>query len=71
MAPTSKITKADVVARMRFAGIRPAVIYAYERTGLLVDEASYKKLSPHDRREYDAAFDEYEARQKRAAKRNV
>lgn len=64
MGRKSNTMKRDVCAAMRAAGIRPEVIYAYEQTGPLVDEASYKKLSPRDRREYDAAFDEYVAKTK-------
>ena len=52
--------KQEVLAAMREAGIRPEVIYAYEKTGFLLTEEGYKSLSPQDRAEYDAAFDEYE-----------
>jgi hypothetical protein len=48
-----------MVAAMRAAGIPPHLIYAYERTGLLLMEESYKNLSPEDKAEYDAAIDEY------------
>ena len=59
MSSRSKKVMRDVVAAMRSAGIRPELIYAYERTGLLLDEAGYKNLSPEDKAEYDAAIDEY------------
>jgi DNA-binding Lrp family transcriptional regulator len=59
MISRSKKVMGDVIAAMRSAGIRPEVIYAYERTGFLVDEEGYKKLSAEDRADYDAAIDEY------------
>jgi hypothetical protein len=34
-------------------------VYAYQKTGFIVDEAGYKNMSPEDRAEYDAAIDEY------------
>lgn len=49
---------------MRKAGIRPALIYAYERTGLLLLEEGYKSLSPEDKAEYDAAIDEWHSRER-------
>lgn len=51
--------KHDVLAAMRAAGIRPEIIYAYERTGLLLDDVGYKNLSTKDKAEYDAAIGEY------------
>jgi hypothetical protein len=53
-----KIQK-DMIAAMRAAGIRPELIYAYERTGFLLSEDGYKSLSAEDKAEYDAAIDEY------------
>lgn len=64
MKNKSKDMRANIIAAMRAAGIRPEVVYAYERTGLLLDEAGYKNLSANDKREYDAAFDEYAAKEK-------
>lgn len=62
MSKKSNQMKQDVVAAMRQAGIRPEIIYAYEMTGFLVNEDSYKKLSASEKREYDNAFDEYVAK---------
>jgi hypothetical protein len=62
MTNRSKKVMRGMVAAMRSAGIRPEIIYAYERTGFLLDEAGYKNLSPGDKAEYDAAIDEYEAK---------
>ena len=58
MTNRSKKVTRDVVAAMRSAGIRPEIIYAYERTGFILDEAGYEALSPEDKAEYDAAIDE-------------
>jgi hypothetical protein len=62
MTSRSKKVKQGVLGAMREAGIRPELIYAYERTGLLLNEEGYKKLSPEDRADYDAAIDEYLAK---------
>ena len=59
MIRKSKKVKSSVLAAMRKAGIRPELIYAYERTGLILLEEGYENLSPVDRAEYDAAIDEY------------
>jgi hypothetical protein len=44
---------------MLAAGTPPHFVYAYQKTGFIVDEAGYKSMSPEDRAEYDAAIDEY------------
>lgn len=56
--------KQSILATMRTAGIRPEIIYAYERTGFLLDEAGYNSLSPADLAEYDGAIDEYLMKEK-------
>lgn len=61
MTPRSKKMIRDMVAAMRSAGIRPEIIYAYEQTGILVDEAGYRRLSPEDKAAYDAAIDAHRA----------
>jgi hypothetical protein len=43
---------------MRQAGLPPQLIYAYERTGFLVNKEGYDAMRPEDRKEYDAAIDE-------------
>ena len=48
---------------MHKVGVSPAVIYAYEKTGFLLLEESYKSLPPEDRAEYDAAIAEYYAKE--------
>ena len=44
---------------MRKAGTRPELVYAYQKTGLIVSKAGYENMTPEDRAEYDAAIDEY------------
>ena len=65
MTSRSKKVMRDMVAAMRSAGIRPEIIYAYEHTGFILDEAGYKNLSPEDKAEYDAAINEYQAKNDR------
>lgn len=62
MTSRSRKVKEDVVAAMRTAGVRPEIIYAYERTGFLLNETGYRSLSAADKAEYDAAIDEYLAK---------
>ena len=64
MKNKSKRIKQDMAAAMRMAGIPPQLIYAYERTGFLLLEEGYKSLAPEERAEYDAAIDEYVAKNK-------
>lgn len=55
--------KQEMVALLRSTGIPPHLIYAYEKTGLLVmGEDGYQALEPEDRVEYDGAIDEYFAK---------
>jgi ABC-type transporter MlaC component len=67
----SKKIKRDVIAAMREADMPPQLIYAYERTGFLLLEEGYKNLSPEEKAEYDAAIEEYHAKElaKAVAKR--
>jgi len=56
---------------MLAAGTPPQFVYAYQKTGFLVNETGYKNMSPEDRAEYDAAIDQYfamENRQENGAK---
>jgi hypothetical protein len=43
------------------AGTPMRLIYAWEKTRMLVDEEGYKKAKPQDRAEYDAAIEEFDA----------
>jgi hypothetical protein len=52
-----------MVQAMRQAGLPPAIIYAFEKTGLLVTEQNQHLLPEHDLAEWEAAIREYEAQQ--------
>jgi hypothetical protein len=52
-----------MVEAMKQAGLDPAIIYAFEKTGLLVTEANEHLISNVDRAEWEAAIREYEAGQ--------
>lgn len=56
----------QVVAAMRHADISPELIYAYQKTGFLLDEGGYKNLTPEDKAEYDDAIDEFFAKMTRS-----
>lgn len=53
-----ELTEATIKA-MREAGIDPAMIYAYMKTGLIVTEYNQKILSARDLAEWDNAIAEY------------
>jgi hypothetical protein len=54
-----------MVEDMKKAGINPAIIYAFEKTGRLVTEDNQNLLSDADLDEWQAAIDEYEAKQRK------
>lgn len=66
-----KSVENSVLAGLIQAGIPAHIVYAYRKTGLIVNEAGYKNLSSADRRDYNAAIDEYFARETRAASKPV
>ena len=51
-----------IVEAMKKAGLDPALIYAFEKTGLMVTEANEHLISDKDRAEWDAAVLEYRAK---------
>ena len=51
-----------MVEDMKQAGLDPAVIYAFEKTGLLVTEANEHLIADKDRAEWEAAVLEYRAK---------
>jgi hypothetical protein len=53
------------VEAMKEAGIDPAIIYAYEKTGRLVTADNQNLLSDADLDEWQAAIEEYEAKHKK------
>ena len=52
----------QMVEAMKKAGIDPAFIYAYEKTGLLVTEENQHLISESDLDEWQAAIEEYETK---------
>jgi hypothetical protein len=54
-----------MVETMKRAGIDPALIYAYEKTGRLVTEDNQQLLSNADLAEWEAAIEEYENKRRK------
>ena len=52
-------TEAMVAQTMRKAGLRPELIYAFEKTGRLVTESNLAALSEEEIKEWEEAIDEY------------
>ena len=52
-------TEAMVAQTMRKAGLRPELIYAFEKTGRLVTESNLDALSEEEIKEWEEAIDEY------------
>ena len=67
--PHPEHLEAMMVEEMKAAGMDPAFIYAFEKTGLLVSEQNQHLISDEDLAEWDAAIEEYEAKQKKKARR--
>jgi len=51
--------KAEVVDAMKKAGIPRQIIYAYQKTGLILSEAAWDNYSDEIKAEWLAAVDEY------------
>jgi hypothetical protein len=49
----------EIIQAMVRAGIRPEIIYAYKKTGLILTEANEDKVLPEDRVAWDQAIEEY------------
>ena len=47
----------------------PELVYAFQKTGLIVNETGYKSMSPEDRAEYEAAIAEYLAMERAQEKK--
>jgi hypothetical protein len=56
---TEEKFRARALEAMRATGTPPHLVYAFEKTGFMVNEQAYKQMSPADRAEYDAAIKEY------------
>jgi len=52
--------RSATVESMRAAGIRPALVYAYERTGLIVTRENRHLMSAADLDEWEDAIAEFE-----------
>lgn len=52
----------EMVEAMKAAGLDPSLIYAYEKTGLLLTEQNQHLLSDQDLQEWQDAIDEYRAK---------
>ena len=59
-APPFEIVEHLTVQAMKKAGIDPALIYAYEQTGLMLNTRNEHLVPDPDVAEWDAALDEYE-----------
>lgn len=62
-APPLEHIEHFMVEAMKKAGLDPALIYAFEKTGLLVTEENQDLLPERDLAEWSAAIEEYEALQ--------
>jgi hypothetical protein len=56
---TPKQMEDATLKAMLAAGTPSQIVYAYQKTGFLVNETGYKNMSTEDRAEYDAAIDKY------------
>jgi hypothetical protein len=57
--------QAQIIGAMQAAGIEPAKIHAYKRTGLLVTAENATRLSAQDREDWRLALEEYRALEER------
>ena len=60
--PHPERLEAIMVDDMKAAGLDPAFIHAFERTGLLVTQQNQHLIPEEDLAEWDAAIEEYEAK---------
>jgi hypothetical protein len=44
---------------LKKSGVAPELVYAYAKTGFIVNERGYTNMPPEDRAEYEAAIEEY------------
>jgi hypothetical protein len=59
-APSFEVVEHLTVEAMRKAGVEPALIYAFERTGLMLNARNEQMVPDADVAEWDATIDEYE-----------
>lgn len=63
------ILTSEVVNAMEKAGTPPQIIYAYRKTGLIVTESNRHLLGKADLAEWNAAIDEYYAKEEKSPRR--
>ena len=61
--PHQEVVEHVMVEGMKEAGLDPAIIYAFEKTGLMVTEANEHLISDVDLKKWDEAIAEYEMKQ--------
>jgi hypothetical protein len=61
-APPLEHVEHQMVQAMKAAGLDPAYVYAFEKTGLLVTEQNQHLITERDLDAWDAAVREYEAK---------
>ena len=59
-APSLEWMEHQTIQAMKKAGIDPAIIYAHEKTGLLLSQENESKCTTMDVAEWDTAIDTYE-----------
>jgi hypothetical protein len=60
--PPQEHVEHEMVQAMKAAGLDPAYVYAFEKTGLLVTEQNQHLIPEHDLDAWEAAVREYEAK---------
>lgn len=71
-APPLEVIEHLTVEAMKKAGVEPALIYAFEETGLMVNEENERRVTDVDLAEWEDAIDEYERKSgKKAARRRL
>lgn len=71
-APPLEHMEHFTIEAMKKAGVEPALIYAYEKTGgLMLNPDNIKKIPQSDVDEWEAAIDEYEAKTGLTASRRL
>lgn len=59
-APPLEVIEHMTVEAMKKAGVEPALIHAYEETGMMVNDENERRIPDVDLAEWDAAINEYE-----------
>lgn len=71
-APPLEVIEHLTVEAMKKAGVEPALIYAFEETGLMVNEENERRVTDADLAEWEDAINDYEHKTgKKAARRRL